>query len=950
MSESSEKKFFLSILPWIVAVGALLAYALTLNHWVSLDSLGTVARIVGWDWRDIYVAPLHFLVTLPFRLLPHEWQPLALNFVSAICAALSLGLLAHSVRLLPHDRTREQRHREPSEYSLLSIRGAWLPPVMAVLVCAFQLSFWENATTATTEMLDLLIFAYVIRCLLEFRISQNERWLSKLAFVYGLGVTNNWAMIGYFPLFLTALIWIKGLSFFDLRFFVRMIGWGTAGLTLYLLLPSIAFFSGHDEVSFYQALKTNLSFEKSYTISNPFIRVGEYRWEFFTLTLTSLFPILMMGIRWPSFNADMNPAAATLASIMFHFLHLAFLVFGLWLFFDPKFSGRVIGRGYVSFLTFYYLAALSIGYLAGYVMLVFGREPEKSWQRSPRFLRPIHRTIALLIWPLLVAVPVGLLYQNFPVIHVANGPAISRFAERMTDALPSKGAVILSDDPSQIILLEAAFERQHKRHENLLLETSSLSYPLYHRRLHKLYPAYGPSLLKLDNSTNVINQVALLDFMISLSKKYEIYYLHPSFGYYFERFYMRPQGLVCHLKPYEADAISPPPLTSEEISRNENFWTKVKEESLDMLPKFSKKNMGVSWLSNWYSRGLNYWGVEMQKLGKLGEAHKHFSDAIRFNPENVTALINQRFNEQLRKGGDIGRVQSNNEITKKLGRYRTLDLAIRNNGPFDELEACFQLGQVFTHGGNIRQGMLYYLRVLELKPDHTGTRLALISSYLQAGFADKALEAISQVRQQSEKQPLDDTGELALTRLEAQAYLTKNDVQLAEQILLKLKNQKPDDERIANLLVEFYMVTRRNADASYIVHEQLKDNPDNPTALLNESILQIAEKNYEKGIAALDHLLKLQPDHIQALMYRAMTNFQIEKYAEAKRDYEAIEKKMPGRVFAVYYGLGKIADRTKNIPEAIRNYKLYLKHAQPGTEEYKQIETRLKELEAGQIK
>ena len=82
---------------------------------------------------------------------------------------MSLALLARSVALLPHDRTHDQRQKERSEFSLLSIRAAWLPPVLAALVCGLQLTFWENATgCASAEMFDLLLFAYVIRACWSF--------------------------------------------------------------------------------------------------------------------------------------------------------------------------------------------------------------------------------------------------------------------------------------------------------------------------------------------------------------------------------------------------------------------------------------------------------------------------------------------------------------------------------------------------------------------------------------------------------------------------------------------------------------------------------------------------------------------------------------------------------------------------------------------------------------
>jgi len=41
-------------------------------------------------------------------------------------------------------------------------------------------------------MIDLLAFAYVIRCLLEFRLDQKQAWLSRAALVFGAGMANNW--------------------------------------------------------------------------------------------------------------------------------------------------------------------------------------------------------------------------------------------------------------------------------------------------------------------------------------------------------------------------------------------------------------------------------------------------------------------------------------------------------------------------------------------------------------------------------------------------------------------------------------------------------------------------------------------------------------------------------------------------------------------------------------
>src|SRR5690349_16298798 len=85
---SSDHRFVPAILPLLVAAGALAIYLLTLNHWVSLWSLGQVARTSGWTWQPELSGPLYWLVTLPLRLLPVAALPLTLNLFSAVCATL----------------------------------------------------------------------------------------------------------------------------------------------------------------------------------------------------------------------------------------------------------------------------------------------------------------------------------------------------------------------------------------------------------------------------------------------------------------------------------------------------------------------------------------------------------------------------------------------------------------------------------------------------------------------------------------------------------------------------------------------------------------------------------------------------------------------------------------------------------------------------------------------
>ena len=146
-------------------------------------------------------------------------------------AAAVVYLLARSVALLPHDRRHEERIREFSDIALLTIRLAWVPPVLAVGLLAFQLTFWQHATAFTGEIIDLLVFAIAVRNLLEYRLDRRESRLWAVSALLGVGIANSYAFLGFLLMFLTAIVWIRGWSFFNLAFLSRMFLAGLVGLS-----------------------------------------------------------------------------------------------------------------------------------------------------------------------------------------------------------------------------------------------------------------------------------------------------------------------------------------------------------------------------------------------------------------------------------------------------------------------------------------------------------------------------------------------------------------------------------------------------------------------------------------------------------------------------------------------------------------------------------------------
>jgi len=926
----------------MIAAGTFLIYIITLSHWVTFRSLPVVAKVAGWDWRVETTTPIHFLATLPLYLFSGNAQIIALNLFSALCAAFTLALLARSIQLLPHDRTRDQRQRELGKFALLNLPHAWLAPVAGVLVCGLQLTFWEHAIASTGEIFDLLLFAYVIRCLLEFRVSKQEPWIAKFALAYGLAITNNWAMIGFFPFFLVGLIWIKGLSFFQFRFISRVAAFGAIGLSFYFLLPALSALSSSSDLSFYQALKENLRFQKYYLYAVPFVQFPAIRARLLMIALTSLLPLLMIAIRWPSFRGDISPAGTAATTFMFRLMHIVFLGIGLWIFFDPQFSARALGYDVAPYLTFYFLTALGVGYFVGYVLLVFGRQPMQAWERSRGALKIIDPVVVIAAWIAALAVPVALAVKNLPMIRAGNGDAANQFFKTVSESLPASGALVLSDDAARLHFLRAIDAQLGRASSNILVDTAALNSRAYHRKLHAHYPSDWPE----QGETNQITDYGLLQRIDVLSKTHRVFYLHPSFGYYFERYYPTSHKLVYELKSYPTNAIMPPPISSAVLAENQAFWNAFTKEILPSLTNLVQKGSDVRLIKAYYSRSLNHWGVELQKAKMLPEAAAAFSSAIALNPENAVALINQQYNASLSKGENRG-MESEESLAATLRQYRDLQSAMTWNGPFDEPTINLQLGENFARGGNLRQSAQNFLRLLELVPGDFAARLGLAKTYVELRRPEEALQLVKQLQKEPKSSLINTNMEFELLRVESLAHLAKNDVQTAEQILLASSAQNPGSENQFALLTQFYLDMGRFTNALDSVQKQLAIAPRNTRAIFTKGVLQMQLGQFAQAVATFNELLKIEPQHPTALFNRAIANLQSGQLADAKRDYETLLDTAPVETFQIYYGLAQIAEKQNDQSAALKNYRTYSKYAPQGTKEFEEVQKRIKDLESG---
>ena len=972
-----ERRFVAAVLPWLAAGAALLVYLLTLNHWVSFSSLMPVAKTSGWLWQPSFTDPLYWLVTFPFRWLPAAFIPVALNLFSAVCAALTLGLLARSVALLPHDRTKEQRIREGSSFALLSVPAAWLPPVLAVVICGLQLTFWENATVGSLEMLNLLLFAYVIRCLLEYRIDGRESWLFRASLVYGAGMANNWGMIGFFPLFLAALVWIKGLSFLEGRFLGRMFLMGVVGLCLYLLLPTLsALGAGNLQVSFWQALRANLAAQKTFLMTlvfnkNVLLNGDRPLW---VLGLLSLLPVLALSVRWPSFMGDINKVGVALANLAFHVIFGVLLVLCLWVSLDPQFSPRhyqpFLGNYGILLLPFYYLGALSVGYFTGYFLLVFGVTPSGRQRFRKTYPAFVNYSVVAVVWALAVVTPIVLLWRNVPQIRISNGPQLREYADLMVQKLPARGAVLLSDDPRKLVLLQSALTQEGRARDYVLLDSASLEWPPYYKFLKGLYGQRWQ--IMPPDQVKQVNDADLQRIVYHMVETNSVYYLHPSFGYYFEILYPEAHGLVYKLLAYPTNSVLAPAPGTELVAENQAFWAKANERAvprvaaalalanppegnlLDRLAQTThlaaETNRDAALLGSFYSQAMNFWGVQLQRQRQLPQAAALFAQALELNPDNVAAEVNLSCNHNLQTG-QKSQVLITKSLEDRFG-HRSWEQVMRESGPFDEPAFCYAQGNAFLQGGNSHQAALQFERVRVLQPENLSAQMSLARIYFFNRMPDQALEVARAIHMQADTLGLDHTNRVELLAIETAAHLSKNETQAAQQVVRDELSKTPGDHDLMAAATKVYMDYGSYSNALGVIDEQLKSQPDDAGALFYKGNACLQLHDYSQAIAPLTTLLGMETNnfskaHYLAQFMRAKAYLGLGELQQAKADYETLRAALP-KEFPVYFDLGEIAYREKDSKDAVHYYELYKTYAPTNeSDELKLVNARLDELRQG---
>ena len=292
------------------------------------------------------------------------------------------------------------------------------------------------------------------------------------------------------------------------------------------------------------------------------------------------------------------------------------------------------------------------------------------------------------------------------------------------------------------------------------------------------------------------------------------------------------------------------------MTKNETFWKRAQAQAFPpietaVLPRDPNAPlaMGQRWLNKFhvgrepdrnavmagtfYSRSLDFWGVQLQRAHELERAAEAFRQAVKINPDNLVAQINLEFNQSLRDGNGVS-VDLAKTTSDQFGKYRSWPEVLNANGPFDEPSFCLAEGMILAaQNGFLHQAATAFNRVRELAPDNLAARLWLGQIYVLSRHPDQALEALHDPLTQPEKFSLARTNLTDLNIIAATAYFQKNDLSRGSQLLETEMARHTADDGLRNAIVQVYVTHGLFTNALALIDYKLQSAPGNPDWLFN---------------------------------------------------------------------------------------------------------------------
>ncbi len=574
----------------------------------------TSAQHVLWNWLVAAVAGLG-RAHLVFRA----------NLLSAFLGGVSVGLLylvmarlltmvidEHSVGRLPPARQAEGIR--------IARRAALLGGVASALALAFSIPFWIVSTQSYHHAFYIAWLLMSVLLLLQYLRTERLGWAVAFAAVHGAGMSQTSAFVVLAPLLGAALLYMLWRSDrLQPRALLPICIAGMAGGALIFVNASVFHRSEGFHLlgygGYFQIIRILLNSLRA-GITGGLPRVG---WMI-VIGLTVLPWVAALVTSSRALNGEQDWS--------FYGLHVAVLAVVLVVLAEVRVSPyQLLGVGNATIVP-YLLTAMTFGYMAAYLFLL----PAHLWTNSDDSARlrlaAGLRVLVAVLFPLLA---VGAAVRNHRQADHRNTRFLALYVDRLLDNLQGREWLVTDGVLDDVLLLRARERGIRLRCLNL----SQTNNPVAIR-------AVKPHLknVRLRNTAD-LGLVALVQEWITgdpdATGDLALQLVPDLWG--LGRYETVPSGLVFLGAAPEAVEELPVP---ELVARHTALWDEL-ERALDAVPEHASarvmfyRDRVVRTRTSFVANNL---GFLLETLGHADEAFEVYRRIRKFDPDNVSALLN----------------------------------------------------------------------------------------------------------------------------------------------------------------------------------------------------------------------------------------------------------------------------------------------------------------------
>jgi len=203
----------------------------------------------------------------------------------------------------------------------------------------------------------------------------------------------------------------------------------------------------------------------------------------------------------------------------------------------------------------------------------------------------------------------------------------------------------------------------------------------------------------------------------------------------------------------------------------------------------------------------------------------------------------------------------------------------------------------------------------KIAPDSDHSKFLLARVYAENGKTDEALKVLETI-----STPSADAKDL-------RARITAN----STESVADLEKQLETDAKNASLLGRLCTLLRTENPAKALDYcrRAYEVEPSNLNYVIGFGAALVQAKQYENAVTIFRQIIAVAPDNYTARANLAISLYQLKRYPEAKTEYRWLSEKQPDLAIT-YYFLGVIHDHMQEYMDAMANYQLFLKYADPG--------------------